>query len=158
MSEHRVDTVCIIGTGLIGGSLALAIKQAGFCREIAGGRNMSNLCWIILIFRDAWNVEKDTSINTEVEYNDFGQTKVCARWKRKSHRRPSQIYEAVVEGAVLFLILWWFGKRAKRIGLVSAVFFWAYGLNSGIDAQRVHFSFLRKRIEASFGIIKGGCK
>ena len=44
MSEHRVDTVCIIGTGLIGGSLALAIRQAGFCREIVGaGRTEETL-------------------------------------------------------------------------------------------------------------------
>ena len=44
MSEHRVDTVCIIGTGLIGGSLALAIRQAGFCREIIGaGRTEATL-------------------------------------------------------------------------------------------------------------------
>lgn len=44
MSEYRVDTVCIIGTGLIGGSLALAIRQAGFCREIIGaGRTEETL-------------------------------------------------------------------------------------------------------------------
>jgi prephenate dehydrogenase len=44
MSKHQVETVCIIGTGLIGGSLALAIKQAGFCREIIGaGRTESTL-------------------------------------------------------------------------------------------------------------------
>jgi prephenate dehydrogenase len=44
MSEYRVDTVCIIGTGLIGGSLALAIKQAGFCREVVGaGRTEETL-------------------------------------------------------------------------------------------------------------------
>lgn len=44
MTEHRVDTVCIIGTGLIGGSLALAIRQAGFCREIVGaGRTEETL-------------------------------------------------------------------------------------------------------------------
>jgi prephenate dehydrogenase len=44
MSEHRVDTVCIIGTGLIGGSLALAIRQAGFCNEIVGaGRTEETL-------------------------------------------------------------------------------------------------------------------
>ncbi len=44
MSEYRVDTVCIIGTGLIGGSLALAIRQAGFCREIVGaGRTEETL-------------------------------------------------------------------------------------------------------------------
>jgi prephenate dehydrogenase len=44
MSNPQVETVCIIGTGLIGGSLALAIKQAGFCREIVGaGRTESTL-------------------------------------------------------------------------------------------------------------------
>jgi prephenate dehydrogenase len=44
MSNHQAETVCIIGTGLIGGSLALAIKQAGFCREIIGaGRTESTL-------------------------------------------------------------------------------------------------------------------
>jgi prephenate dehydrogenase len=44
MSEHTVDTVCIIGTGLIGGSLALAIRQAGFCKEIIGaGRTEATL-------------------------------------------------------------------------------------------------------------------
>ena len=44
MSEHRVDTVCIIGTGLIGGSLALAIRQAGFCKQIVGaGRTEATL-------------------------------------------------------------------------------------------------------------------
>jgi prephenate dehydrogenase len=44
MSNQQVETVCIIGTGLIGGSLALAIKEAGFCREIVGaGRTESTL-------------------------------------------------------------------------------------------------------------------
>lgn len=44
MSDHRVDTICIIGTGLIGGSLALAVRQAGFCREIVGaGRTEETL-------------------------------------------------------------------------------------------------------------------
>ena len=44
MSGRHVDSVCIIGTGLIGGSLALAIKQAGFCSEIIGaGRTEETL-------------------------------------------------------------------------------------------------------------------
>jgi len=44
MIQQRVETVCIIGTGLIGGSLALAIRQAGFCREIVGaGRTEETL-------------------------------------------------------------------------------------------------------------------
>jgi prephenate dehydrogenase len=44
MSERRVDSVCIIGTGLIGGSLALAIRRAGFCSEVIGaGRTEETL-------------------------------------------------------------------------------------------------------------------
>jgi prephenate dehydrogenase len=44
LSNQQVDTVCIIGTGLIGGSLALAVRRAGFCREIIGaGRTESTL-------------------------------------------------------------------------------------------------------------------
>ncbi|MDH5611826.1 MAG: prephenate dehydrogenase/arogenate dehydrogenase family protein [Gammaproteobacteria bacterium] len=40
----KVQTVCIIGTGLIGGSLALALKQAGFCQRIIGaGRTEETL-------------------------------------------------------------------------------------------------------------------
>jgi prephenate dehydrogenase len=39
-----VQTVCIIGTGLIGGSLALALKQSGFCQRIVGaGRTEETL-------------------------------------------------------------------------------------------------------------------
>ena len=40
----KVQTVCIIGTGLIGGSLALALKQSGFCSRVVGaGRTEATL-------------------------------------------------------------------------------------------------------------------
>jgi len=39
-----IDRLCIIGVGLIGGSLALALKKAGVCREVIGtGRNRERL-------------------------------------------------------------------------------------------------------------------
>jgi len=39
-----INRLCIIGVGLIGGSLARALKAAGACREIVGsGRNKDNL-------------------------------------------------------------------------------------------------------------------
>jgi prephenate dehydrogenase len=42
--SHKVKSVCIIGTGLIGGSLALALRRAKFCEEITGsGRTESTL-------------------------------------------------------------------------------------------------------------------
>lgn len=39
-----IERLCIVGVGLIGGSLALALKQAGYCREVVGvGRSQANL-------------------------------------------------------------------------------------------------------------------
>jgi len=41
---HKVHSVCIIGTGLIGGSLALALRRAEFCQKITGaGRTEATL-------------------------------------------------------------------------------------------------------------------
>ena len=42
--SHKVKSVCIVGTGLIGGSLALALRRAKFCKEITGtGRTENTL-------------------------------------------------------------------------------------------------------------------
>lgn len=39
-----IDRLCIIGVGLIGGSLALALKKAGYCQHVIGaGRNTERL-------------------------------------------------------------------------------------------------------------------
>ena len=39
-----IERLCIIGVGLIGGSLARALRAAGFCSEVVGaGRNPANL-------------------------------------------------------------------------------------------------------------------
>ena len=39
-----INRLCIIGTGLIGGSLALALKKASYCHHIVGaGRNENHL-------------------------------------------------------------------------------------------------------------------
>lgn len=40
----NIKSVCIVGTGLIGGSLALALRRAGYCEQIIGaGRNEDTL-------------------------------------------------------------------------------------------------------------------
>jgi len=44
LSQASINQICIIGVGLIGGSLARALRQAGFCQEIiGGGRSSDNL-------------------------------------------------------------------------------------------------------------------
>jgi phosphatidylglycerol:prolipoprotein diacylglycerol transferase len=42
-------------------------------------------------------------------------------------RHPSQLYEAFLEGLVLFLILQWFIKKPRPAGSVAGVFLLGYG-------------------------------
>ncbi|ALM51695.1 prolipoprotein diacylglyceryl transferase [Halomonas huangheensis] len=43
-------------------------------------------------------------------------------------RHPSSLYEALLEGVVLFIILWWVSSQPRRRGLVSGMFLICYGL------------------------------
>lgn len=43
-------------------------------------------------------------------------------------RHPSQLYEAFLEGIVLFALLWWYSSKPKTRSYVSAFFLTGYGL------------------------------
>ena len=43
-------------------------------------------------------------------------------------RHPSQLYEAGLEGLVLFTLLWWVSVKPRRRGVVSALFCIGYGV------------------------------
>jgi phosphatidylglycerol:prolipoprotein diacylglycerol transferase len=43
-------------------------------------------------------------------------------------RHPSQIYQFLMEGILLFVLLWWYARTAPQQGRVSAVFLFGYGL------------------------------
>ena len=43
-------------------------------------------------------------------------------------RHPSQLYEAFLEGALLFAILWWFARKPRPVGAVAAVFALGYSV------------------------------
>ncbi|MDR5868142.1 prolipoprotein diacylglyceryl transferase [Halomonas koreensis] len=43
-------------------------------------------------------------------------------------RHPSSLYEALLEGAVLFTVLWWVSATPRRRGLVSGLFLTLYGV------------------------------
>lgn len=43
-------------------------------------------------------------------------------------RHPSQLYEMTLEGGVLFAFVWWYARRARPNGAVSAVFLIGYAL------------------------------
>jgi len=49
-----------------------------------------------------------------------------AQWTLPLH--PSQLYEATLEGLVLFLVLWWFSSRPRPTMAVSGLFLLLYGV------------------------------
>ena len=42
-------------------------------------------------------------------------------------RHPSQLYEAFLEGVLLFLIIWFYSRRPRLMGSVSGLFLFSYG-------------------------------
>jgi len=53
-------------------------------------------------------------------------TSLGAQWSPPLH--PSQLYEAGLEGVVLFLVLWWFSSRPRPMMAVSGLFLLLYGV------------------------------
>jgi phosphatidylglycerol:prolipoprotein diacylglycerol transferase len=43
-------------------------------------------------------------------------------------RHPSELYEIALEGITLFLVLWFFSRKPRPMGAISAVFLIGYGL------------------------------
>ncbi|AMV72498.1 prolipoprotein diacylglyceryl transferase [Desulfuromonas sp. DDH964] len=64
-------------------------------------------------------------------------------------RHPSQLYEAVLEGPLLWLILWYLHRRQVRPGIPMASFFLGYG------AFRFLVEFFRQP-DAQLGFLWGG--
>jgi phosphatidylglycerol:prolipoprotein diacylglycerol transferase len=69
---------------------------------------------------------------------------IDAVWSLPVH--ASQLYEAALEGAVLFVVLWWFSSRPRPTMAVSGLFLLFYGLfRFGIEFVRVpdaHIGYL----------------
>jgi len=43
-------------------------------------------------------------------------------------RHPSQLYQVVLEGLLLFVLLWWYAKKPRGLGQVSGAFLVGYGV------------------------------
>ena len=61
-------------------------------------------------------------------------------------RHPSQIYQAGMEGLLLFLILWWYSSRPRPVGAVSGAFLVGYGVFRSIG------EFFRNPDDGIFGV------
>jgi phosphatidylglycerol:prolipoprotein diacylglycerol transferase len=64
-------------------------------------------------------------------------------------RHPSQIYQFLLEGLFLFVVLWFFAKKQRPIGAVSAVFLMGYG------ALRFTAEYFREP-DSFLGLLGGG--
>ncbi|MDZ4098288.1 MAG: prolipoprotein diacylglyceryl transferase [Methylophilaceae bacterium] len=42
-------------------------------------------------------------------------------------RHPSQLYQFVLEGIILFILLWWYSSKPRPVGAVSGLFLIGYG-------------------------------
>ena len=43
-------------------------------------------------------------------------------------RHPSQVYQFLLEGLLLFVLLWWYAYKPRRTGQVAAAFLFGYGV------------------------------
>ena len=43
-------------------------------------------------------------------------------------RHPSQLYQFLMEGLLLFALLWWYARRPRPTGQVSGAFLLGYGV------------------------------
>ncbi len=43
-------------------------------------------------------------------------------------RHPSQLYQASLEGLLLFIVLWWYSSKPRPLGTTSALFLVGYGI------------------------------
>ena len=43
-------------------------------------------------------------------------------------RHPSQLYQFALEGLLLFVLLWWYGKKQRGLGQISGAFLMGYGV------------------------------
>jgi phosphatidylglycerol:prolipoprotein diacylglycerol transferase len=42
-------------------------------------------------------------------------------------RHPSQIYQFLLEGLLLFVVLWFYARKSRPVGAVSGAFLFGYG-------------------------------
>lgn len=64
-------------------------------------------------------------------------------------RHPSQLYELGLEGLLLFVVVWWFARKPRPLGQVSAVFMIGYGV------LRFLVEYTREP-DAFLGLLTGG--
>jgi phosphatidylglycerol:prolipoprotein diacylglycerol transferase len=90
-----------------------------------------------------WGMQVACSANPVLCYDKLGLS-AAAQLTPALH--PSQLYQAMLEGLVLFLVLWWFSARPRPRMAVSGLFLLGYGLfRFGVEFVRLpdaHLGYL----------------
>jgi phosphatidylglycerol:prolipoprotein diacylglycerol transferase len=68
---------------------------------------------------ELWGRAADPSLPWAMVFPQSGQTFA---------RHPSQIYQFLLEGLLLFVLLWWYAKKPRARGQVGAAFVFGYGV------------------------------
>ncbi len=68
---------------------------------------------------ELWGRQADASLPWAMSFPQSGSAMA---------RHPSQLYQALMEGLLLFLILWFLAKRKQPLGRVSGAFLLGYGV------------------------------
>jgi len=72
----------------------------------------------------AWGIQVKCAEHLNLCMNKLG---LPADTELSPPLHPSQLYEAALEGLVLFLLLWWFSSKPRAVGAVSGLFLIGYG-------------------------------
>lgn len=71
---------------------------------------------------------KTTDVPWAFIYEGTARPEVAQVFADGLARHPSQLYEALLEGLILFLIIWVYSSRPRPLGAVSGMFLFLYGI------------------------------
>lgn len=111
----------MIPLGLAAGRLGNFING-----ELWGRVTRPDAPWAML-FPQAAGEDAQWAVNHPQAMTDSAMQMVFSQYHGLA-RHPSQLYEFALEGIALFLILWFFSRRARPLGAVSGMFLIGYGI------------------------------
>ncbi|HEY9100813.1 prolipoprotein diacylglyceryl transferase [Chitinimonas sp.] len=107
----------LVPLGLAAGRLGNFING-----ELWGRITRPDVPWAMLFRGADVNAEDQLAAQTNPEYYTWLQT------YGGLPRHPSQLYQFVLEGLMLFVVLWLYSRKPRQTGQVSAIFLIGYGL------------------------------
>jgi len=118
-------------TDYIAPAVPLGLAAGRFGNFINGelwGRVTSPTAPWAMLFPDAASEDRQWMLAHPAEAARMGLVSVYQQTQGLLPRHPSELYEMVLEGFVLFAVMWFFSRKPKPLGAVSALFIIGYGI------------------------------